>query len=70
MDLLVRRRPEEKFDFQNFTAKSEKKKRVLRFLVSWPNIVDWQCTWRKCSPPCRFWTPPIERERSASWRLS
>lgn len=28
----------------NFTAKSEKKKRVLRFLVSWPNIVDWQCT--------------------------
>ena len=26
------------------TAKSEKKKRVLRFLVSWPNIVDWQCT--------------------------
>ena len=27
-----------------FTAKSEKKKRVLRFLVSWPNIVDWQCT--------------------------
>ena len=29
---------------RNITAKSEKKKRVLRFLVSWPNIADWQCT--------------------------
>ena len=33
--------PKEHF---KLTAKSEKKKRVLRFLVSWPNIVDWQCT--------------------------